>query len=70
MMNEQDDLGLCVSILLCFTKESRSLCPMFHGIVILPYIRFTLGYLNKMLCSYESVGLYVQVKHKIGHHEL
>ena len=36
----------------------------FHGIVILLNIRYTVGYLNKVLCSYESVGLNVQAKHK------
>ena len=27
-------------------------------------MRYTVGYLNKVLCSYESVGLNVQAKHK------
>ena len=54
----------------CFTKESRSLYPILHDLVILPYIHYTVGYLNKVLCSYESVGLNVQAKHKIGHHDL
>ena len=61
MIYKQGDLGLCVCRTYCFTKESRSL---FHGIVILPNICYTVGYLNKVLCSYESVGLNVQAKHK------
>ena len=32
--------------------------------MILPYILYTVGYLNEVLCSYESVGVNVQAKHK------
>ena len=30
------------------------------GVVILPNIRYFVGFLNKVFCSYESVGLNVQ----------
>ena len=35
-----------------------------HGIVILPNFRYTVGYLNMVLCFYESVGLNVEAKHE------
>ena len=34
-----------------FYQESKSLYPILHDIVILPYIRYTVGYLNKVLFS-------------------
>ena len=32
--------------------------------MILPNIRYIVGYLNKVLCSYESLRLDVQAEHK------
>ena len=32
--------------------------------MILPNIRYIVGYLNKVLCSYESLRLNVQAEHK------
>ena len=32
--------------------------------MILPKIRYIVGYLNKVLCSYESLRLVVQAEHK------
>ena len=55
---------ICVSRTLCLTKESRSLLLTGHGVVILPNIRYTVGYLNKVFCSYESLRLNVHAEHK------
>ena len=49
---------------LMFYQGIRSLCPIFYGIVILPNFRYTVGYLNKVFCSHESLGLDEQAKHK------
>ena len=38
--------------------------------MILPNIRYIVGYLNKVLCSYESLRLNVQAEDKKGHHDL
>ena len=42
----------------------------FHGSVILSYFLKTVGYMNKMLCNYESVEPNVRPKIIIDHCDL
>ena len=46
------------------TNKRRSLWPIFHGPVILPYILKTIWYMNTILWDYESVWPNVWPKYK------
>ena len=55
-MYEHHTLGLWVSMTDVWPQNKcRSLWPIFHGPVILPYILKTVWYMNILLRNYESV---------------
>ena len=51
-------------------NKCRSLWPIFHGPLILPYILKTIRCMNTILLDYESVWPDVWCKNKIGHCDL
>ena len=51
-------------------NKCRSLWPIFHGPVILPYILKTIWYMNTILLFYESVWPDVWSKINVGHCDL
>ena len=51
-------------------NNCRSLWPIFHGPVILPYIFKIIWYMNTILLFYESVWLDIWPKINVGHCDL
>ena len=51
-------------------NKCRSLWPIFHGPVILPYILKTIWYMNTILLFYESVWPDIWPKINVGHCDL